>query len=292
VGDTGPELIGAGPPELENIFVNSPGPDGGADLSAAANETWEGGVGVGDTGPGLMGDIPPELENILVNSPGPDGGATCGVGEAGAGAIGVLQAGGAGSGEALPPTELNIRVNAPGPDDPAVAADPAFGSGDAVEIPTVGSFGGFSMATGLKTRATSSVRPVPDVALEPALEPALPLAPGIVSACSMRVNSPGLREASGCTGGVGVGAMGVLATVAAGCGAAAASGFGEAAGGSASGAFGVACPSSDASRSSSARGEAATCPKTPVALDGWSVLGESEESNGFLGASMRGHLAW
>jgi hypothetical protein len=244
-----------------------------------------------------------------VNSPGPD----CGVGapatdcDAGAPGLdsetwegcaenGVLPAGAPGCVPPLPPIELNICVNAPGPELAGVP-DPDCGAGapgldsetwETVETPTVGSFGGFSMATGLKTRATSSVRPVPDGVLDPAL----PLAPGTVSACSMRVNSPGPDcvgapglDSETWEGGVGAGAIGALEIgAAAGCGAAA--------GGAASGAFGVACPRSDASKSSSARGAAGTCPKTPVALEGWLVLFESVGSNGFLGASMRGHLAW
>lgn len=232
-----------------------------------------------------------------MNSPGPDFGAgcgaTCGVGGVGDGDIGVLAAA---RGSFGPPIELNICVNAPGPDDPAGAwetAAPSAGANPlpAVEIPTVGSFGCFSIATGLKTRATSSVRPVP-AGLD-GLDPALPLCPGTVSACSMRVNSPGLRAGSGWGGGAGTGSFtGWDATGAAdGAGGAGNAGCGGTAGGAASGAFGVACPSSDASKSSSARGAEDTCPKTPVALDGCSVLGESDGSNGFLGASITGHLA-
>ena len=205
---------------------------------------------------------------MRVNSPGADCGATCGAGGTGVGDTGVLLA--AASLGALALIELNICVNEPG-DELAGAPGPAFGvsAGGAppaiVGMPTVGSFGGFSIATGLKTRATSSVRPVLDAALGTALE--LPLAPGMVSACSMRVNSPGLREGSGCAGGAATGSF--TGSTATGAGGAAAT---LGAGGAASGAFGVACPNSDASKSSSARGAADTWPKTPVALDGWSVL--------------------
>jgi hypothetical protein len=229
-----------------------------------------------------------------VNSPGPDGGADCGatwgVGGVGDGDTGVLASA---RGSFGPPIELNILVNAPGT-EPAGAPGPALETWEAVDIPTVGSFGGFSIATGLKTRATSFVRPVPPAELD-GLDPALPLAPGIVSACSMRVNSPGLREGSGGAGGAaagsftGSGGSGATACIGgavnAGCGGA------VGAGGAASGALGVVCPSSDASKSSSARGAEDTCPKTPVALDGCSVFCESVGSNGFLGASMHGHLA-
>ena len=270
--------------------MNSPGADCGATCGA-------GDVGVGATGPELIGAIPPELENIFVNSPGAECGATCGVGGVGVGEAGeVVAAAAAGSGAALPPMELNMRVNEPGP-DLAGAPAPALGTWETVEIPDVGSFGGFSIATGLKTCATSSVRPM--LAPGAALGPALPLAPGIVSACSMRVNSPGpdCAGAAGVSaaaigdGGVGVGVIGVLEICAAtGCGVAAATAFDVS---GSSGCFsGVAWPRSEANRSSSARGAAGTCPKTPVALEGCSVLGESDGSNGFLGTSMRGHLAW
>ena len=272
-GLTGPELVGAAAPWLENVRVNSPGPDcapGAPNLSDAADETWEGGAGAGET---------------------------------------RLFAAGEDSLDALPPIELNMRVNAPGPDCSAGA--PGFSDAadenwegsagetglPAVEIPTVASFGGFSIVTGLNTRATSFARPLSDVsgapdALDPAFDPALPPAPGIVSACSMRVNSPGLGDASAPAAGIGAGSF----TGSAAMGAAGDVGTASL-GSSAFSAFvsGIACPSNEASKSSSARGAACTCPKTPVALDGRSVPGEPGGSKGFwggfLGASMRSHLA-
>lgn len=221
--------------------MNSLGPDCAAGAPALDSETWEGGAGAGETG---------------------------------------LLAAGVGAAtdplDALAPIELNIRVNAPGAADPAGAPLSVFDippgatgldsetwEGVAVEIPTVCSSGGFSIATGLNTRATSFVRPVSG-ALGAAFDPALAPAPGIVSACSMRVNSPGLRDASGSAAGSGAGSFtGSAPTETEG---AATAGLGS----SASAAFfsGVACPSNEASKSSSARGAAGTCPKTPVALDG------------------------
>ena len=245
-------------PGVENIRVNSPGPDCGATCGA-------GGAGAGETGPELIGAFAPGVENIRVNSPGADCDATCGVGGVGAGETGPLDAGGAaaaGSLGALAFIELNMRVNALGP---ALSFFPA--PLPAVGIPAVGSMFGFSMATGLKTRATSSVFPEGGAAVLPAAASV----PGVVSACSMRVKSPGPREASGGAGGAATGSFtGSGATGPHACGGApAAAGCGGAAG-SFTGAFfsGAPCPSSDASKSSSARGDAATVPKIPVALDG------------------------
>ncbi|HEV2136457.1 MAG TPA: hypothetical protein VGR47_19695 [Terracidiphilus sp.] len=218
-GDTGPEVIGAIPLPLENMRVNSPGADDGLALGG-------GGVGAGEPG----APIPCVAWNIFVNSPGPDfcagapgpafanwdgGTATCGVGGVGEGETGVLASA---RGSFGPPIELNIFVNAPGADDPACPAPSGVANPlPAVDIPTVGSLGCFSIATGLKTRATSFVRPVPPAWLADGLEPAPPLAPGIVNACSMRVNSPGLREGSGC-GGAATGCFtGSGATGAAAC---------------------------------------------------------------------------
>lgn len=207
VGETGPELPGTLPPCAENMRVNSPGPDraGAPDLGSVNCEG--GGAGVGVTGPELPGTFDPWLENMRVNSPGAAPEAAGVTGDALVAAALGEEAGGACLG-ALGPIELNICVNAPGPDDPAGAGAPGpefgtwetgapsvFGAVPAVGIPTVGSTGDLSIATGVKTRFTSSVRPVLGAGL--ALEPA-PL-PGMISACSMRVNSPGLAEP--CDGG-------------------------------------------------------------------------------------------
>ncbi|HEV2325751.1 MAG TPA: hypothetical protein VGS10_17505 [Terracidiphilus sp.] len=247
-GETGPLA-----PGVENMRVNSPGPDFGATWGAG------GGVGEGETGPELIGAPAPGVENIRVNSPGADCDATCGAGGAGAGETGVLAGASLG---AFAFIELNIRVKAPGP---ALSVFPA--PLPAMGTPTVGSMFGFSMATGLKTRATSSVFPEGGAALFAA--PAS--VPGVVSACSMRVKSPGPREVSGCAGGAATGSFaGSDATGPHACGGAWAAAGGGGAAGSFSGAFFCCapCPSSDASKSSSARGGAATCPKIPVALDG------------------------
>jgi len=250
-------------PWLENIFVNALGSDCVAGVGVTVD-----GTGALDTG----------LENIFVNSPGADFGAA-GEGSAATGAVddGALVDGACG--EDASGFE-NIRVNSPGADcagcpgldserleGGACAGETGLLSG--AEFSVAGRSRGFSIATGLKTRATSFVRPSLGTpgAFGTAFDPAAPpLVSGVVSACSMRVNSPALRDASGppagaasftasCAGG-NVGCVGDATT--AGSGGSAASTFFS----------GAACLSSEASKSSSARGAARTCPKTPVALDG------------------------
>ncbi|MFP5209036.1 MAG: hypothetical protein ACLGRW_07075 [Acidobacteriota bacterium] len=147
-----------------------------------------------------------------MNSPGPDAGDAAGGCAAGGAALGA-----AGSVADAALIVLNIWVKLPGE---------AGLTGSAV--------GFFSIETWLKTRASSS-----DGFAAGGLDGAV--CAGVVNACNIRVNSPGLEEAAGaacCTEG----------------------GFGAA---------GVCCSRArDASRSSSVRvGGGETVPKIPVALD-------------------------
>lgn len=245
---------------------------------------------------GLAAPAPPPdscpLRNIRVNSPGPvdaaaGGAALC---NGAGGALGFCAAGiDPCPDDALGPIELNIRVNAPGSPEPAGAAISAGGAPPAsAAVSPVGVFGGFSIATGLKTRATWSVFPVLGAAPEPVS--------GVVRAFSIRVNSPGELVSAG---GAGAAAGCCAASTGAEAGIAGEeTGAAEGASCFTSGSSfaGEPCCSSDASRSSSARGADCTCPKIPVALDGCPALDGSEGSKGFvggfLGASIGHHLAW
>jgi len=107
---------------------------------------------VGGGSAGLL--FPWPARNVRVNSPGPELAGAAGDRAGTGGAFGSADGG------AL--IELNMRVNSPGPGPgwPAAAfSAPEDGVADFAMTAAVSVFRGFSIATGLKTRATSSVRP-------------------------------------------------------------------------------------------------------------------------------------
>jgi hypothetical protein len=246
--------------------VNSPGPCAGAGGGAGANGAGAGALGVGAEkilGAGALGV---GAEKMLC------------AGALGAGCAGAL---GAASGAFI---ARNIAVKLPGslPPGAAAGADDAgakdagaggagangAGAGGACfSGATAGNAGGvwpeaaiFSIGTGLKTLANSSLGRAGGAAI----------GSGVLSACSMRVNSP-CPDAAG--GGAGAGAAGALGNGTGsapnmdGDAAAVEGAAGAAAGGAtAAGSCGF-FPRAASRSSSSCVGEFGTLPKIPVALE-------------------------